>query len=208
MALLHTPPWIALTGGIASGKSSVANEFAQLGVPVIDLDVLARQVVAPTQPAFTAVVNHFGPAILTAEGQLNRRALRERVFNHPDDKRALEAILHPAIRAAQLALAKQLSGPYQIHVVPLLVEKHSEALYDRVLVVDCPRTTQLQRLIQRDGIPAQLAEDMLAAQADRQTRLACADDILENNGDLSALTPQVAVLHQRYLQLATTASAN
>lgn len=196
------PLRIALTGGIASGKSAVASEFARLGVPIVDLDELARHVVEPGQPALMAIVARFGKGILSANGRLNRGQLRERIFNHPQEKSALEAILHPAIRAAQMALAAQLDGPYQIHVVPLLIETQSQSLYDRILVVDCDRDTQLRRLLGRDNIRTQLAEQILATQADRKERLKYADDVLENTGDIDELVAKVGVLHRLYLELA------
>ena len=196
------PLWIGLTGGIASGKSAVASEFARLGVPVIDLDVLARALVEPGQPALADIVTRFGKGILAPDGTLDRRQLRERIFNHPADKQALEAILHPAIRAEQQKLASQLGGPYQIHVVPLLVENQSQGLYGRILVVDCNRTTQLARLVKRDGITPELAEQILAAQAGRDERMKIADDVLDNNGSVRELPEKIALLHRHYLQLA------
>ena len=196
------PLWIGLTGGIASGKSAVASEFARLGVPVIDLDVLARALVEPGQPALADIVTRFGKGILAPDGTLDRRQLRERIFNHPADKQALEAILHPAIRAEQQKLASQLGGPYQIHVVPLLIENQSQGLYDRILVVDCSRATQLARLVKRDGITPELAEQILAAQAGRDERMKIADDVLDNNGSVTELPEKIALLHRHYLQLA------
>jgi dephospho-CoA kinase len=193
---------VVLTGGIASGKSAVATEFAKLGVPIIDTDVLAREVVEPGQPALLAIVERFGPEVLDAQGQLDRRRMRERIFENPAERKALEAITHPAIRLAQQAKTASAAGPYQIHVVPLLADTHSKSLYDRVLVVDCPRDTQLSRLLQRDGITPQLAESMLAAQATREQRLAIADDVLDNNGSIEELPSKTAVLHELYLALA------
>ena len=196
------PLWIGLTGGIASGKSAVAAEFSRLGIPIIDLDVLARALVQPGQPALADIVTRFGRGILAPDGTLDRRQLRERIFNHPADKQALEAILHPAIRAEQQKLASQLGGPYLIHVVPLLVENRSQGLYDRILVVDCSRATQLARLVKRDGITPELAEQMLAAQADRDERIKIANDVLDNNGSVTELPGKIALLHRHYLQLA------
>lgn len=198
------PLWIALTGGIASGKSAVANEFSRLGVPVVDLDVLARQVVAPGQPALTAIIEHFGTAVLNADGSLNRARLRELIFSDPAKKQALENILHPAIRGAQLALAAQLGGPYQIHVVPLLIETQSQDRYDRILVVNCDRATQLKRLLQRDGIQPQLAEQILDAQVSSAERLKHAHDVLENDGLPNEIPAKVAALNRQYLELAAT----
>lgn len=196
------PLWIGLTGGIASGKSAVASEFAKLNVPVIDTDVLAREVTEPGTPTLQAIVDRFGPTALNAQGALDRPRMRERIFRNPLEKQALEAILHPAIRAEQQARSAILGGHYQIHVVPLLVETGSQDAYDRILVVDCDPSVQLQRLLQRDGISQHLAERMLAAQATRAQRLALADDILSNAGGIEDLPEKVAVLHRRYLQLA------
>lgn len=196
------PLWIGLTGGIASGKSAVAAAFARLGVPIIDTDQLAREVVAPGQPALTAIVTRFGPAVLARDGSLDRRRLRERIFNSAEDKQALEAILHPAIRAAQHTRSAELGGAYQLHVVPLLLETASQSLYDRILVVDCTRQIQLARLLQRDDISQELAERMLDAQASREQRLSIADDVLENNGPATEIAEKAAFLHARYLQLA------
>lgn len=198
------PLWVGLTGGIASGKSAIAREFARLGVPVIDGDVLAREVVAPGQPTLQALTQRFGKDILLADSTLNRPLMRERIFSHVDEKQALEAIMHPAIRNAQLARSRQLGGRYQIHVMPLLVETHSQPLYDRILVVDCSVDTQLQRLLQRDHITPELAQRMLASQADRELRLRHADEVIDNNGPESAIPDKVAALHARYLQLAAT----
>jgi dephospho-CoA kinase len=193
---------VVLTGGIASGKSAVASEFSKLGVPIIDTDVLAREVVEPGQPALAAIVARFGTDILNAQGGLDRRRMRERVFENPSERLALEAIVHPAIRAAQQAQTLTASGAYQVHVVPLLYGPRSQLTYDRVLVVDCPRETQLARLLGRDGITEQLAEQMLAAQATREQRLALADDVLDNNGTIAELPQKTAILHRRYLELA------
>lgn len=194
--------WIGLTGGIASGKSAVASEFSKLGIPVIDGDELARAVVMPGQPALQAVVDRFGTDILNAAGGLDRPRMRERIFNNPAEKHALEAILHPAIRAEQQRLAQVAGGLYQIHVMPLLIETGSRPLYARVLVVDCSRELQRARLIARDGITADLADRILAAQASREQRLAAADDVIDNSADLHSLAAQVGALHTKYLQLA------
>jgi dephospho-CoA kinase len=200
------PLRIGLTGGIASGKSAVAAEFAKLGIPVIDGDELAREVVQPEQPALQAIVARFGNDILDAQGHLNRARMRQRIFENPAEKRALEAILHPAIRAAQQHRAALAGGPYQIHVMPLLVETNSKSRYDRVLVIDCNRETQLARLVDRDRISPQLAQQMLVAQASRTQRLEQADDVLDNNGTPADLPGKVAALHRQYLQLAAARS--
>lgn len=192
-------PTVALTGGIASGKSMVANEFAKLGIPIIDTDVIARQLVEPGQPTLQAIATRFGSAILD-HGRLDRAQLRERIFNSAEEKQALESILHPAIRAEQQRQAQAAGGSYQIHVIPLLYETGSHHLYDRVIVVDCPRETQLQRLITRDHVSDELANRMLDAQTSREQRLTIADDVIDNTGNLEQLRGRVSALHQRYLK--------
>lgn len=195
---------IGLTGGIASGKSTVAELFAALGVPVIDTDVIAREVVEPGEPGLDAVRAAFGPKVLTSEGRLDRRRLREIVFADAAKRRRLESILHPLIRQRTLARLEAVrDAPYAIVVVPLLVETNFGELVDRVLVVDVPVDTQLERLVARDGIDRSAAEAMVAAQTSRETRLAHADDVIDNAGDLAAARAQVERLHARYVELAT-----
>jgi dephospho-CoA kinase len=194
---------VGLTGGIASGKSTVARRFAQLGVPVIDADEVARAVVAPGEPALAAVVRRFGPGVLLADGSLDRRALRSLVFADREARRELEAILHPPIRAAMERLAGSAAGPYVILSIPLLVEGgDARSRVDRILVIDAPEELQLARLQARDGSSADEARAMLAAQASRAARLALADDVLDNCADLATLNARIDALHQRYLALA------
>ena len=193
---------VALTGGIASGKSTVAGLFAALGVPVIDTDQVAREVVAPGTPGLAAVIARFGPHIVDARGQLDRARLRERVFADPQDRRDLEALLHPLIRARTEVLSRSAGGLYQLIVVPLLIETGTADSYDRVLVVDCDPATQLARLALRDGSSQSQGEAILAAQATREARLARADDVIANTTDLPALARQVESLHHRYGHLA------
>jgi dephospho-CoA kinase len=200
--MARQPLWIGLTGGIASGKSAVASEFAKLGVPIIDTDELAREVVQPGEPALQAVVDRFGADVLDTHGALDRQRMRERIFSNTAEKQALEAILHPAIRSEQQTRSTMLGGAYQIHVVPLLAETQGRDLYDRILVVDCDPTTQMNRLLQRDGISRQLAAAMMAAQATRAQRLALADDVLNNDDRIEDLPEKIGILHRRYLQLA------
>ena len=198
--------FIGLTGGIASGKSALEKAFAKQGVVVADADLLAREVVAPGEPALAAVVERFGRDVLRADGQLDRAALRVRVFGDPDQRRALEAILHPAIRARLEAICRAAPGPYAIATVPLLTEGGGRAAYPwlhRILVVDTPAAVQKARLMQRDGIDATLADQMMAAQASRAERLALADDIVVNDGDIHHLQHAADALHLRYLALAT-----
>lgn len=199
---MERPLRIGLTGGIASGKSAVADLFAALGVPVIDSDVIARQVVEPGEPALEAVVDAFGPGVLAPDGRLDRPALRALVFADPDARRRLEGLLHPAIRARMAAEAATAGGPYQVQVIPLLVEGGRADAVDRVLVVDCPEALQLERLAARDGESPERARAILAAQASRAVRLAAADDVILNDGSLEALRSKVAELDRRYRDLA------
>jgi len=197
------PPFrVALTGGIASGKSTVANLFAALGVPVIDTDVIAREVVEPGRPALTQVIETFGSEVLGSDGRLDRRRLRERIFADPDAKRRLEAILHPAIRAEMERQSRAADGPYQVLVIPLLTEGKRRDHVDRVLLVDVPEELQIQRLVSRDGVSHEQAQASLNAQATRAERLAMADDIVRNTGRPEDLRENIEALHERYLQLA------
>ena len=193
---------IALTGGIASGKSAVAEEFAKLGVPVLDTDQIARDVVAPGTPVLGQLVAEFGPEILDGNGRLDRAHMRERVFADPEQRRKLEAITHPAIRAELARRSAEAGGDYQIHVIPLLVETGRADAYDRVLVVDCPEEAQLQRLQARDGSSREQAEEILAAQVSREERLDAAHDVIENTGTLADLQRFVQTLHRNYELLA------
>ena len=193
---------VGLTGGIASGKSTVAKFFAAVGVPIIDTDQVAREVVEPGQPPLERLVERFGPTILTADGHLDRPALRDIVFSDPKARADLEALTHPAIGAALEARSATAGGPYQILVIPLLVEKHLGSQVDRVLVVDCDEALQISRLRSRDGSTLEQVKSILNAQASRSTRLKAADDVISNEADMSAVQNQVATLHARYLGLA------
>jgi dephospho-CoA kinase len=197
-----SPFRVALTGGIASGKSTVAGLFAARGVPVIDTDLIARQVVEPGEPALAAVIEAFGSGVLGPDGRLDRPRMRERVFADPAARRRLEDILHPAIRAEMERQARAAGGPYQLLVIPLLVEAGRRDHVDRVLVVDVPEATQIERLMRRDGVPRSQAEAALRAQAARDARFALADDVIENTDDLVALEAQVEALHRDYLRRA------
>lgn len=194
---------IGLTGGVASGKSTVAALFAAHGAPIIDTDLIARELVAPGQPALAEIAERFGPEALSADGTLDRPWLRRRIFADDAARKALEEVLHPLIRAGVQRRLETLEAPYALVVIPLLVETTSyDALLDRVLVVDVPEAIQLERLMARDGMDESLARAMLAAQASRQARLARADDVLDNNGPPEALAPQVERLHRLYSGLA------
>jgi len=196
------PLVIGLTGGIASGKSTVGNLFIGLGVPLLDGDHVAREVVAPPSPALAAIAARFGPDYLLADGSLDRRRLRQRVFAEPAARRELEAITHPLIRQRILAWRDAQTAPYCILSVAILVESGMNQLVDRILVVDVPQAAQLERLLTRDGIAEPLAQQMIAAQASRAERLARADDVVDNTRSPQSLAPQVARLHQLYNQLA------
>lgn len=199
------PRVIALTGGIASGKTAVSDRFAALGVPVIDTDLLAREAVAPGRPGLAEIVDAFGVDLLDERQALDRRALRERIFSDADARRRLNAILHPRIeQAARNAIEQAGSDPqvrYVVLVVPLLVETGLFEDTDRVLVVDVPETVQLERLAGRDGISEDQARAALAAQATREERLAIADDVIDNTGSLQALDEAVERLDRKYRAL-------
>ncbi|NBP08042.1 MAG: dephospho-CoA kinase [Gammaproteobacteria bacterium] len=183
---------VGLTGGIASGKTRVAEFFAARGVPVIDSDQIAREIVAPGAPALAAIRERFGEGVMAADGNLDRRVLRAIVFADPAARRDLEAITHPAIRARMAELNAQARGPYVINAIPLLTEGGGRRDLDRVLVVDCPEDLQIARVMARDQV------DEAGARA---ARLAIADDVIVNDGDLGALEARVASLHERYLGL-------
>jgi dephospho-CoA kinase len=194
---------VGLTGGIAAGKSTATAFFQDRGVPVIDADEVARDVVAAGTPGLAAVVAAFGPHILQADGTLDRRRLREVVFADPAQRLRLEAILHPLINSRIRDRLQQVTGPYCILAVPLLIESANlRALVSRVLVIDVPEEVQLARLMQRDRMSAEQSRAMLAAQASRAQRLEGADDVVDNATDITALTRQLESVHERYLELA------
>lgn len=200
---MSTRPYrVGLTGGIASGKSTAAKFFGALGVPILDSDQIARDVVEPGQPPLERLIERFGRKILTPDGHLDRPALREIVFSDPKARADLEALTHPAIGAAMEARSAEAGGPYQILVVPLLVEKNLTGHVDRVLVVDCDEELQIRRLRDRDGSTPEQVQAVLRAQAPRAARLKAADDVIHNDSDMSAVRDQVAALHARYLDLA------
>ena len=202
------PLRIGLTGGIASGKSRVTQRFAELGVPVIDADVASRNVVEPGKPGLDQVVQRFGQGVLDAGGRLDRRALRNLIFNDSSLRQALDAILHPLIRAEMEREAAAATGPYVIMAIPLLIEGGStDKRVDRVLVVDADEALQIQRLQARDGSSEEQARTILASQASRAARLAAADDVLLNTGTVAELRQAVDRLHEQYLQLAQTSSS-
>ncbi len=199
------PLRVGLTGGIASGKTTVANLFAARGIAVIDTDQIAREIVAPGQSALASVVEAFGRDVLDASGALDRRRLRASVFADPAGRRRLEALLHPLILDEMARRSADAPGPYQILVIPLLVETGRTEYVDRVLVVDCPVDVQVARLLARDAENELQARAMIAAQATREQRLALADDVIVNDGDLDALESEVEALDARYREISGAA---
>ncbi len=193
---------VGLTGGIGSGKSRVAQAFAERGVPVIDTDRIARDILAPGQPLLTAILHRFGTDLRQPDGHLDRRALRARIFADPAQRARLEALTHPAIAAAMEAQIRALphTSPYVVLVIPLLLEAGWCDRVDRVLVVDCPEAVQAKRVAARDGIDEQTAWAMIRSQASRATRLQAADAVIENRGpeDLDTLAQRVRVLDRQY----------
>ena len=199
---------VALTGGIAAGKSAVSHRFEALGVHVHDADHAARAVVAPGTQGLAAIVDQFGAGVLDIAGQLDRRAMRELVFAQPDARLKLEAIVHPRVREWLTERVIAESRPYCLLAIPLLAENIAHYRWiDRVLLVDAPESTQVERLMLRDGIDETLALRMLAQQASRVERLALADDVIENDGDESKLDEAVGQLHLKYLAIAKTRKA-
>lgn len=191
---------VGLTGGIGSGKSVVAAQFAALGASIIDTDQIARGMTVPGGPAMPAIVAEFGPEFADARGAMDRERMRALVFSDLGAKARLEGILHPLIRATALAAAESATGAYVIYDVPLLVESGSwRDRVDRVLVVDCPEDVQVARVTARSGLDASQVRAIMATQATRAARLAAADDIINNEGELAALAPQIARLHNLYL---------
>jgi dephospho-CoA kinase len=195
---------VAITGGIGSGKTTVANQFAALGIEVVDADLIAREVVAPGTPALAAITSHFGPEILTEQGLLDRRVLRERIFSDQAAKSWLNALLHPIIRSEMLRQCAAVSSPYCLLVVPLLVENRLTELADRVLVIDVDEATQIERTCHRDGVSREQAQAILASQASRSERLAMADDVLDNqSGTTETIRERILALHETYLAFAS-----
>ncbi|WP_445428464.1 dephospho-CoA kinase [Alishewanella sp. HL-SH05] len=192
---------IGLTGGIGSGKSTVAEHFKALGAHYVDADIVAREVVMPGSPCLAAIVQHFGPGILLADGQLDRSALRQTIFADSAAKRWLEHLLHPAIRSELLSQLAASTTPYTLLVAPLLLENGLDKLVSRVLVVDVSEQTQLARTTTRDNNSENQVRAIMAAQIDRAARLAAADDVIDNNGTAAELLPQISRLHQAYLAM-------
>lgn len=193
------PNVVALSGGVASGKSTIASLFANLGVPIIDADIIARQIVKVGTEPFIQIVKHFSQEILLPNGELDRSQLREIIFNNEHERLWLNNLLHPLIhQETQRQIARQ-KAEYIIWVVPLLVENNLHNFADRVLMIDIPESLQLERLVKRDHISESLAKKMILSQASSAKRLAYADDTIDNDGDLSSLKQKVGKLHQQYL---------
>ena len=193
---------LGLTGGIASGKTTVATQFAELGAGIVDTDIVAREVVAAGEPGLDAITTAFGREFLLESGELDRNTMRALVFRDPAAREKLESIIHPLIRAQTLRQIEDLEVPYTVIVVPLLVETNFAKLVNRVLVVDCPRKLQIERLMQRDTVSAEEAAATLAAQADRETRKAQADDIIDSSESINLTRQRIRTLHEDYLQRA------
>ncbi|MFN3016708.1 dephospho-CoA kinase [Vibrio coralliilyticus] len=193
---------VGLTGGIASGKTTVANLFqSQFGIEIVDADVVAREVVEPGSEGLKAIEERWGPDILLHDGTLNRAKLREVIFAHEEEKAWINGLLHPMIREKMQADIAKVTSPYGLLVIPLMVENNLQSLADRVLVVDVDKQTQMRRTVERDGVPLEQVESILAAQASRTQRLAIADDVIKNNATNQELLPQITELHQKYLEI-------
>ncbi len=200
---------IGLTGGIGSGKSAAADVFASLGIPVVDTDAIAHELTRPGGAAIAGIRELFGDEAIAADGAMDRKKVRELVFSDPSAKRKLEGLLHPMIRAeSQRRIAEGADrAPYVVHVVPLLIESPDyRTRVQRVVVVDCDEAMQVERVQRRSGLSADEVRRIIAAQVPRATRLAAADDVIDNSGSLSAIERQVRVLHERYLALSREAA--
>ncbi len=195
---------IGLTGGIGSGKSTVAERFADRSVPCIDADLLTRELVEPGTPLLAEITNAFGPEMVDEDGRLDRRRLRTQVFADPTARKRLEGLLHPAVYAAMKSRIAELDTPYCLLVIPLLLETGGEHRVHRVLVVDVDEVDQRERTVARDRVPASQVDAILATQATRDQRTAAADDVIDNRGDPEALETQVGRLHAHYLELAAS----
>ncbi|MDB5806180.1 MAG: dephospho-CoA kinase [Betaproteobacteria bacterium] len=201
------PYTVGLTGGIGSGKSAAGAEFEKLGVAVIDSDAIAHALTAPGGAAIEPVRAAFGAAFIGANGAMDRGRMREHVFNAPAERARLEAILHPLIRTETAAQARAATSAYVVLMIPLLVEAARRdpdwrTRFDRIAVVDCSEATQVRRVMARNGYTEEAVQRILSAQASRADRLAAADDVIDNEGAVAALAPQVARLHRSYLHLA------
>ncbi|MCW8107079.1 dephospho-CoA kinase [Alteromonas ponticola] len=195
---------VGLTGGIGSGKSVVSQEFEKLGIDVIDADVVARDVVKTGTPVLNEIAAHFGSEVLHSDGSLNRALLRQRVFNDDAEKRWLNGLIHPAVREQMMTAIQHTTSPYCVLAVPLLIENNLTTMVDRVLVVDCPETLQIERASRRDGSDSKLIENIMRAQISRKERIKAADDIILNDGPLNRIPFLVKSLHSQYLSFSAT----
>ena len=192
---------IALSGGIASGKTYVSNKFSSLGVDIIDTDIIAYEIVLPGRSALEEITDNFGKSVLQKDGALNRKLMRKIVFEDSKKRLILESILHPKIQNEVKNKISSLNGPYQIIVVPLLTKSPILKQVNRILIIDCDEKKQLKRLIKRDGISTKLASQIMSSQSDRKERLSIADDIILNDDDFDSLDTQIINLHRCYLDL-------
>lgn len=192
---------VGLTGGVASGKTTVSDRFAELGIDVIDADLIARALLEQDSGCYNDVVGLFGQQVLLDNNEINRRWLRDRIFSDAEAKRALESIIHPAVRLAIVKATKNCTSDYCIVSIPLLIEANMQTLVDRILVVDLPPEQQLDRLMRRDKINLKQAQAMLAGQSSRSQRMSFADDIIDNVHPISALDEQIRTLHENYLRM-------
>ena len=193
---------VGVTGGIGSGKSTIANLFSEQGITIVDADIIAREVVAIGEPVLNAIAAYFGPEVIAKDGSLNRAELRQRIFDSPAHRHWLEALLHPLIRERMVADCQLARSAYCLLVVPLLVENHLTELCNRVLVVDVTPEQQIARTVLRDQTNADQVKAIMASQASREQRLSAADDVIDNNtSDRSKLKETITQLHNRYLKL-------
>lgn len=193
---------VALTGGIGSGKTTVANQFAKLGVPLVDADIIARKVVEPNSPALAAIKNRYDENIIQSDGYLNRQHLRKIIFSNESEKQWLNALLHPLIQQETQRQLQQITNPYVIWVVPLLFENKLSHLADRVLVIDVTPEEQIQRTMQRDNVNQEHVANIMQSQTSRENRLLQSDDIITNHDGESDIAEKVAALHEKYMTLA------
>lgn len=201
--MANTRPFlVGVTGGIGSGKTLVTDTFASLGIEVVDADIVARDVVAPGTEGLAAIREHFGEQVIANNGELNRAALRELVFTNEEQKQWLNALLHPLIRTAMATAINAIRSPYGVLAVPLLIENGMQKMVDRIAVVDCPETMQLERALLRDGSSETVIKGIMAAQVSRKQRLDEADDVIDNSQDKAYTIVQIEQLHQQYLALA------
>ena len=195
---------IGVTGGIASGKTTVADLFHQhFQIEIVDADLIAREVVEPNSEGLNAIIDHFGVDIVNSNGQLDRSQLREKIFTDPSQKQWLDQLLHPMIRQRMMEAVERVDSPYVLLVVPLLIENNLQSMADRILVIDVDEQTQIERTMQRDGVPLEQARSILSAQSSREQRLSFADDVIKNSTENRKLLPQITELHQKYLAISS-----